>query len=39
VGVADPAEVVERVDRATHSTSPTGLGDQPTAAQPPSPQP
>jgi uncharacterized membrane protein YdbT with pleckstrin-like domain len=34
VGVADPAEVVERVDRATHSTSPTGLGDQPTATQP-----
>jgi uncharacterized membrane protein YdbT with pleckstrin-like domain len=34
VGVADPAEVVERVDRATHATSPTGLGDQPTATQP-----
>jgi uncharacterized membrane protein YdbT with pleckstrin-like domain len=31
VGVADPAEVVERV---THATSPTGLGDQPTATQP-----
>jgi uncharacterized membrane protein YdbT with pleckstrin-like domain len=34
VGVADPAEVVERVDRATHSTAPTGLGDEPTATQP-----
>jgi len=33
VGVADPAEVVESVDRATHATSPTGLGDQPAAAQ------
>jgi uncharacterized membrane protein YdbT with pleckstrin-like domain len=33
VGVADPADVVERVDRATHATSPAGLGDQPTAAQ------
>jgi uncharacterized membrane protein YdbT with pleckstrin-like domain len=33
VGVADPAEVVEQVDRATHQTSPTGLGDQPTATQ------
>jgi uncharacterized membrane protein YdbT with pleckstrin-like domain len=34
-GVADPDEVVERVDRATHATSPTGLGDQPpTVAQP-----
>ncbi len=32
VGVADPAEVVERVDRATHATSPSDLGDQ-TAAQ------
>jgi uncharacterized membrane protein YdbT with pleckstrin-like domain len=38
VGVADPAEVVERVDRATHSTSPTGLGDQPTATQSQGPQ-
>jgi uncharacterized membrane protein YdbT with pleckstrin-like domain len=38
VGVADPAEVVERVDRATHATSPTGLGDQPTATQPQGPQ-
>jgi uncharacterized membrane protein YdbT with pleckstrin-like domain len=37
-GVADPANVVERVDRATHATSPTGLGEQPTAAQPPSQQ-
>jgi len=38
-GVADPAEVVERVDRATHAASPTGLGDQPatqaTEQQPP----
>ncbi len=34
VGVADPAEVVERVDRATHATAPTGLGDEPTATQP-----
>src|SRR5215216_4554678 len=34
-GVADPAEVVER---ATHATSPTGLGDQPAAAQPQGPQ-
>jgi uncharacterized membrane protein YdbT with pleckstrin-like domain len=31
-GVADPAEVVERVDRATHATAPSGLGDQ-TATQ------
>jgi uncharacterized membrane protein YdbT with pleckstrin-like domain len=38
VGVADPADVVEKVDRATHATSPTGLGDQPTEAQPQSPQ-
>jgi uncharacterized membrane protein YdbT with pleckstrin-like domain len=37
-GVADPAEVVERVDRATHATSATGLGDEPTAAQPQGPQ-
>jgi uncharacterized membrane protein YdbT with pleckstrin-like domain len=35
VGVADPAEVVESVDRATHATSPTGLGDQPTQQQAP----
>ena len=32
-GVADPAEVVERVDRATHATSPTGLSDQPAGQQ------
>jgi uncharacterized membrane protein YdbT with pleckstrin-like domain len=38
VGVADPAEVVERVDRATHATSPTGLGDVATATQPRGPQ-
>jgi uncharacterized membrane protein YdbT with pleckstrin-like domain len=38
VGVADPAEVVERVDRATHAISPSGLGDQATAAQPQGPQ-
>jgi uncharacterized membrane protein YdbT with pleckstrin-like domain len=38
VGVADPADVVEKVDRATHATSPSGLGDQPTEAQPQSPQ-
>jgi uncharacterized membrane protein YdbT with pleckstrin-like domain len=36
-GVADPDEVVERVDRATHATSPQGLGDEPTAAQPGTP--
>ncbi len=29
IGVADPAEVVESVDRATHAMSPTGLGDEP----------
>ncbi len=38
VGVADPAEVVERVDRATHATSPTGLGDEPRASQSGGPQ-
>jgi uncharacterized membrane protein YdbT with pleckstrin-like domain len=38
VGVADPADVVEQVDRATHATSPSGLGDQPTATQPQGPQ-
>ena len=38
-GVADPAEVVERVDRATHAGPPTGLGDEPTAPQPASPPP
>jgi uncharacterized membrane protein YdbT with pleckstrin-like domain len=32
-GVADPAEVVERVDRATHATAPTGLSDQPAGQQ------
>ena len=36
-GVANPDEVVERVDRATHATAPTGLGDEPTASQPGSP--
>jgi uncharacterized membrane protein YdbT with pleckstrin-like domain len=36
-GVADPEDVVERVDRATHETSPQGLGDEPTAAQPGAP--
>ena len=30
-GVANPDEVVERVDRATHAASPTGLGDEHTA--------
>jgi len=34
-GVADPEEVVEKVDRATHATAPSGLGDEPTAQQPP----
>jgi uncharacterized membrane protein YdbT with pleckstrin-like domain len=34
-GVADPAEVVERVDRATHATSPSGLSDQPATQQQP----
>ena len=33
-GVADPDEVVERVDQATHATAPTGLGDEPTVPQP-----
>ena len=33
-GVANPDEVVERVDRATHATAPAGLGDEPTTAQP-----
>ena len=32
-GVADPADVVEKVDRATHATAPTGLGDQPVTQQ------
>jgi uncharacterized membrane protein YdbT with pleckstrin-like domain len=31
VGVANPDEVVEQVDRATHAPSPSGLGDEPTA--------
>ena len=35
VGVADPADVVESVDRATLATSPTGLGDQPARQQAP----
>jgi uncharacterized membrane protein YdbT with pleckstrin-like domain len=34
VGVANPDEVVEQVDRATHATAPTGLGDEPTVQQP-----
>jgi uncharacterized membrane protein YdbT with pleckstrin-like domain len=34
-GVADPDEVVEKVDRATHATAPAGLGDEPTVQQPP----
>jgi uncharacterized membrane protein YdbT with pleckstrin-like domain len=33
-GVANPADVVEQVNSATHAMSPTGLGDQPAAAQP-----
>jgi uncharacterized membrane protein YdbT with pleckstrin-like domain len=33
VGVADPADVVEKVDRATHATAPSGLGDQPATEQ------
>jgi uncharacterized membrane protein YdbT with pleckstrin-like domain len=37
-GVADPAEVVERVDRATHATAPSGLSDQPATQQPQPPQ-
>ena len=32
VGVADPAEVVDMVDRATSTASPEGLGDEPAAA-------
>jgi uncharacterized membrane protein YdbT with pleckstrin-like domain len=36
-GVANPDEVVERVDRATHAGAPAGLGDEPTAAQPGTP--
>ena len=34
VGVANPDEVVEQVDRATHQTAPSGLGDEPTVPQP-----
>jgi len=34
-GVANPADVVDQVDRATHATAPTGLGDQPATAQQP----
>jgi uncharacterized membrane protein YdbT with pleckstrin-like domain len=34
-GVADPDEVVERVDRATHNMAPSGLGDEPTLQEPP----
>jgi uncharacterized membrane protein YdbT with pleckstrin-like domain len=34
VGVANPDEVVEQVDRATHQTAPAGLGDEPTVSQP-----
>ena len=30
-GVANPDEVVEQVDRATHAARPEGLGDEPTA--------
>ena len=30
-GVANPDEVVEQVDRATHAAKPAGLGDEPTA--------
>src|SRR5256714_3864525 len=30
-GVANPEEVVERVDRATHTVHPSGLGEEPTA--------
>jgi uncharacterized membrane protein YdbT with pleckstrin-like domain len=37
-GVADPDEVVERVDRATHTASASGLGDQPTVPQSGSPR-
>jgi uncharacterized membrane protein YdbT with pleckstrin-like domain len=33
-GVANPDEVVERVDRATHAAAPTGLGDTPAVPQP-----
>ena len=33
-GVANPDEVVEQVDRATHATAPAGLGDEPRTAAP-----
>jgi uncharacterized membrane protein YdbT with pleckstrin-like domain len=33
-GVANPDEVVEQVDRATHASTPAGLSDEPTAAAP-----
>ena len=36
-GVANPDEVVERVDRATHATAPAGLGDEPTLQRPGAP--
>ena len=38
-GVANPDEVVEQVDRATHAAAPTGLGDTPTVPQPEAPGP
>ena len=34
-GVANPDEVVEQVDRATHAASPSGLGDEQHGYQPP----
>ena len=33
IGVGEPADVVEQVDRATTRHLTEGLGDQPTAAQ------
>src|SRR6478672_5297229 len=36
-GVANPDEVVEQVDRATHAAAPSGLADEPTATQPETP--
>jgi uncharacterized membrane protein YdbT with pleckstrin-like domain len=38
-GVANPDEVVEQVDRATHAGGPAGLGDEPTVHQPGEPSP
>lgn len=38
-GVGNPDEVVERVDRATHATAPSGLGDEPTLSRPGEPSP